>query len=973
MAQLIIAAAGAAIGSVIGGPLGAQIGWALGAAIGGAATARTTTVEGPRLDDLRVSGTEYGQPIAWTAGQPRLAGQIWWASDRREIRNVTRQGKGGGGTKVVTYTYEVDLLIGLCEAVEDMTVVRVWRNGKLVYDISPEASQDTVLASLETTEWARMTFYPGSPTQLPDPTYEAAVGVANAVAYRGRACVFIEGLQLGTTGAIDNLTFQLGPPRGAGALTFYTAFDSQPDGTESPAARAEMMDDVPPTATSHTTSFTDLAAYVGTEGLPTSVYSTALQATITEREPGDDGTLGVTRWIRDPDTDPPEFGRFDLTGDTPGYWLLTNRGFRVVFDSPVNAFGTYMTDLRDFGANIIIAGYVGTEQQFEWNFTAEFGEALTENAGKAWFGFIDTRGPPAYTSVKVSIVNEDPELLDNVGFDQMFAAAIPSTSATLDPVTVRQTVERLCARAGLAAADVDAAPLDAITRPVRALAVGQVAPARSVLEQLMVAYGFMSCLDAKLRFFPRSTTPAVVVPHDDLAAGIDGAQGDALQLQLQSDLELPPQVAVRYLSIEQDFNVATEWSDRLLSGQAAVQTVDLPLGMTAAEAKGVADTLVRQAAAGVVQAQLSLAMPYAALQPGDLVTVVDADGRGYALRIARIEVSGPVHQLECVLDEAPAGVGSGISDAGEAAGAALLPVADTTMRLLDIPLLRDADDTLGHYVAVEPGEGRWSGASIQRSLDGTAYSEVAVCEERAVIGVTTSVLPNWTGGHVFDERSSVTVNVGTALSSSTRAAMLADASINAVLIGDEIVRFRQAQLVSAGVYTLRGLLRGQRGTEWAMGSHAIGERVVLLDAASLRTVSIDSSSLGVARPYKAVSFGQLVSAATAQTFTCNGVRLKPWSPVQLRIVAASGTSRTLTWRRRTRLGTTVGGVAGIVVPLGEASEAYVVQALNASDTVVASVTTTQPQATIDVTGAVRVRVAQISERVGAGYYATLEL
>lgn len=51
-----------------------------------------------------------------------------------------------------------------------------------------------------------MRFYSGDAAQLPDPTYEAAV--TSAPAYRGRITVMLEGLQLGNSGVIPNLTFE---------------------------------------------------------------------------------------------------------------------------------------------------------------------------------------------------------------------------------------------------------------------------------------------------------------------------------------------------------------------------------------------------------------------------------------------------------------------------------------------------------------------------------------------------------------------------------------------------------------------------------------------------------------------------------------------------------------------------------------------------------------------------------------------
>ena len=81
--------------------------------------------------------------------------------------------------------------------------------------------------------------------------------------------------------------------------------------------------------------------------------------------------------------------------------------------------------------------------------------------------------------------------------------------------------------------------------------------------------------------------------------------------------------------------------------------------------------------------------------------------------------------------------------------------------------------------------------------------------DQATFGDCTTTLGDWTGGRKFDERNSVTVDVGSGtLSSSTRTALIQDRSVNACAIGVdgrwEIIQFRTATLQSAGVYKLTG-------------------------------------------------------------------------------------------------------------------------------------------------------------------------
>ncbi|MDZ4253213.1 MAG: LamG domain-containing protein, partial [Sulfuritalea sp.] len=207
MAQLVIAAAGAAIGSTFGMP---ALGWAIGSMLGSAMfPAKGPTIAQP-LMDLKVTGSEYGQPIPYVRGAAGIAGQMWWNTDRRATTTTTSSGGkgGGGGVESSTTTYDMDALIGLTDN-EIVGVARIWNNGKLIYTADAGADSGSIEASVDTTIWTRLTIYTGSATQLPDPTYEAAVTTALAPAYRGRAYAFIEGLRLGQSGQVPNLTFEV--------------------------------------------------------------------------------------------------------------------------------------------------------------------------------------------------------------------------------------------------------------------------------------------------------------------------------------------------------------------------------------------------------------------------------------------------------------------------------------------------------------------------------------------------------------------------------------------------------------------------------------------------------------------------------------------------------------------------------------------------------------------------------------------
>jgi hypothetical protein len=176
---------------------------------------------------------------------------------------------------------------------------------------------------------------------------------------------------------------------------------------------------------------------------------------------------------------------------------------------------------------------------------------------------------------------------------------------------------------------------------------------------------------------------------------------------------------------------------------------------------------------------------------------------------------------------------------------------------------------------------------------------------------------------MFDEANIVTVVLqsGQTLSSTTELAVLNGA--NECVIGDEVIQFKNAELVDTDTYELSGLLRGRLGTEWAMGDHAIGDRFALLP---LLRVPAPSDELTQERLYKPVTFGATVAGSVSQAFTNTGRALKPYSPVLLGGGVDGSGDVTLNWTRRTRIGGA--WLPNVDVPLSEPSEQYVVQIFN---------------------------------------------
>jgi hypothetical protein len=170
------------------------------------------------------------------------------------------------------------------------------------------------------------------------------------------------------------------------------------------------------------------------------------------------------------------------------------------------------------------------------------------------------------------------------------------------------------------------------------------------------------------------------------------------------------------------------------------------------------------------------------------------------------------------------------------------------------------------------------------------------------------------------------------------------------------------------------LLRGRRGTEWAMSTHQAGEVVLVLDPATLSRVS-SLDEVGLSRLYRAVSIGSDPSLPAAIAFTNEAASLKPYAPVHISGSRNGGGDLTITWVRRTRYS---GEWRDLVdVPLNEASEAYEIDVLDGAGQAVRTLSSTSPSVVYPAAdqatdfGApqaiVDVAVYQLSAAVGRGF------
>lgn len=227
-------------------------------------------------------------------------------------------------------------------------------------------------------------------------------------------------------------------------------------------------------------------------------------------------------------------------------------------------------------------------------------------------------------------------------------------------------------------------------------------------------------------------------------------------------------------------------------------------------------------------------------------------------------------------------------------------IGPTVFEFLNLPLLADAHDKIGFYVAVKGLFSAWNGGVLLGSLDtGASWVDLADLEDVSVMGSLLTALPA-APAEVVDELNTVRVQVGRGeLDSITFEELLQEK--NACVIGDEICQFQTATLVSPGIYDLSVLSRGRLDT--TPEDHAVGARFVLLDAPIF--VEMPSSWIGRTFLLKAVSNGTSEEANASRSVTWSPARSQTeWAPVGFVGARDAFDNLIVSWNGRGRLGTT---------------------------------------------------------------------
>ncbi len=490
-------------------------------------------------------------------------------------------------------------------------------------------------------------------------------------------------------------------------------------------------------------------------------------------------------------------------------------------------------------------------------------------AAAAWVG-----------SKVVDMMDSDGEV--STGAADFRYSGSPGYAVAQTPPTLKDVLTRLCLRAGLNASQFDVSQMPDDQLVYGAALTGTTT---DILTSLKYIYGFdIVKATQKLIFIPYDLDPVVHIPIEDMGFEVTKSNlSRKSNTRLQSN-DLPKKVTLTFKSPNLYYHEDQEKSELFTYKTGQDTAVSLPFVLTNQQAKDIAERALVQAHAQANTTSFTLPYKYMNLQPGDNITTDSG-----ALRILTID-ENPNNVLNITavganeISYALQSSGQPIQTARTQSNKVLVP-GFTAGILLDLPPLDAKDNEPRLYAAVHGyNDENWPGCQVYETRDGGATYDVIASSSRtqSVVGIVDTKIGAVADEVAFqwDKKTKITVRLKTGQLISAPTDLSVYNGTNLCLIGSELIAFKNAELIStdaSGIktYELTTLLRGLRGTDWAISTHVDQELFVLIDD-SLMRLDFPLNERGRERTYRFVTNGSDPSVTADQKATPYMINLLPW-------------------------------------------------------------------------------------------------
>ncbi len=455
--------------------------------------------------------------------------------------------------------------------------------------------------------------------------------------------------------------------------------------------------------------------------------------------------------------------------------------------------------------------------------------------------------------------------------------------------------------------------------------ISQITSYRSVINAISAIYRIdVIESDGMVKFLRKpvgySSTDFDVADGETLLASAQQPESVSFTFRREEEIAVPQRVLLRYLdkalSYQWSMQIATRSQFIETNGSNEQITYEVPIAMTATEAKTLANRALWMAWSSRVSYDFRLPQKFFKVEPGDVGSVIIGQ-LTYTVKASEVtynnDFSIGVRGTSFQSDEAVsfnAYAGGGYTQA--------IPYdLGGELYILDVPLLDAGHDMTSTgkfplYMHISPinKTTSWLGSAAYFSfVDSTSYAEVAANTNEGVVCIVTS-LPDTPDSLLQTD----TVNTMTVIVTAGDATLLASCTEDDLLRGSntaafgkngrwELIQFMTVTENSDGSFTLSNLLRARNSTDYAVDLHKEGDKLVLIGELFTDASGVSDARIETLLNYKAVGPSQAEASIGSKSVTIQGYAALPWTPTVptiTRDIGAGTGDLTITWSRRNR-------------------------------------------------------------------------
>lgn len=434
---------------------------------------------------------------------------------------------------------------------------------------------------------------------------------------------------------------------------------------------------------------------------------------------------------------------------------------------------------------------------------------------------------------------------------------------------------------------------------------------RSILDLLRSVYFFDPIEKNGIIAFEKRTEKKILNIKDGKKLGIK------INANKADIADLPSKVDINFINKASSYKVWNKHSTLAEEKNSQSINLNLPIVMSEGFAEKLSEIILYDIWQSGTHYNFELSPKYCYLSVGDVV-LVKYNNKKISLRITSIHLGANlVSKITAVKEESS--LYTTTLPCSSCTFDSFEPLSKTRLEILDIPYIEkpENENDLFIYLAACGYGKNWPGAKILvKNSDICTYEDLEDITSASIIGNVLSEISEYEPC-VLDNKTKIIVSILSGQIESVSENMFLS-GYNKALIGDEIIFFKTAKLISEFQYELSGLIRGMYGTESEIKNHEIGERFVVLDE-SIKKIRLPLEAIGQSQTVKAVTFNDSILESEEMQFRLQGNCLKTYKPVDVEI---NGTR--INWKRRSRIASFLPNYSE--VPLGEMFEQYSVSA-----------------------------------------------